>query len=141
MGFAQGFSADEVSEVRHAAQGWIRGTGLAGDAIDDFLVAVHELVINAAIHGGGHGALTLRLGRGILVAEITDRGPGFPGGVPESPALPPAMIAGGRGLALARMFSDAMAIVQKQQGVTAMVTLRVTALQSDAVAPPPRSSV
>jgi serine/threonine-protein kinase RsbW len=127
VALAEEFSADEVSAVRHAARGFIHDAGVAGEATDDFLVAVHELVINAVIHGGGYGVLTLRLGRGMLLAEISDRGPGFATGVPQISSPPAPGRAGGRGLVLARTFSDAMLLIQTQRGITAIVMLHVLA--------------
>lgn len=127
--FTQSFAAADVTVVRHAARAWIRDDGLAGDATEDFLVAVHELVINAAMHGGGRGVLTLRYGRGVLLAEVVDHGPGFAGTGPPPTTLPGLDSAGGRGLALARMLSDAMTVTEAPEGVTAVVLLRVAGLR------------
>ncbi|HET6480396.1 MAG TPA: ATP-binding protein [Actinoplanes sp.] len=126
VAFTHRFSADDVPVVRRAASGWIRDAGVTGDAAADFLIAVHELVINAAGHGGGRGVLTLRLGRGMLVAEVSDHGPGFVAGVPPTGTFPAADTEGGRGLVLARTLSDAMSITGTRHGVTAVVMLRVT---------------
>ncbi|MEU4624819.1 ATP-binding protein [Actinoplanes sp. NPDC023801] len=55
--------------------------GLRADQAHRFVLAVHEAVVNAVRHGGGHGQLLLWRRDGTLWCEISDHGPGMP--VPE----------------------------------------------------------
>jgi anti-sigma regulatory factor (Ser/Thr protein kinase) len=62
------FAAEQVTDVRHAVREHAGAVGLTGDDLFDFVVAVHELVINAVMHGGGRGRLRLRRSSSTVVA-------------------------------------------------------------------------
>ena len=97
--------------------------GLAGDALDDFVVAFNELIINAVRHGGGSGTVSLRTDGDILICEVADDGPGFAGGPPSVAAPPPPDAPGGRGLWLAHHLTDGLSIRTGSTGVTTRVTV------------------
>jgi serine/threonine-protein kinase RsbW len=48
----QPFTAATVGPLRHVLTARLASAGLIGDAAFDFVLAVHELVINAVRHGG-----------------------------------------------------------------------------------------
>jgi len=121
----QPFTTPDVTKVRHALRDQLRGAGPADDIVDDFLVAAHELVINAVTHGGGAGVLRLRHGDGVMAVEVSDEGPGFAGGVTPAQLLPAGDVVGGRGLALARMLTEGLVLVSGPGGVSATVLIRI----------------
>ena len=121
----QSFTTQDVTTVRHALRDRLRAAGVTGDLADDLLVAAHELVINAVVHGGGGGVLRLRRGDAMVAAEVSDDGPGFAGETAQPRALPAGDVVGGRGLALARMLTDGLMLVDGPRGVVATVVIRV----------------
>jgi serine/threonine-protein kinase RsbW len=124
--FAQDFTAAQVTDLRHDLRHHAEAAGLTGDALDDFVAAVNELVTNAVRHGGGRGSLRLALNGDTLIADVSDRGEGFAGRVP-APAVPPADVPGGRGILLARRLTDTLMISDGPDGVTVTVTRCLTA--------------
>ncbi|OJF10579.1 hypothetical protein BG844_31410 [Couchioplanes caeruleus subsp. caeruleus] len=120
---AQDFDAETVTDVRHAVRRRAEKAGLAGDALEGFVIAVHELVANAVRHGGGRGSLRLRRDDDTLVCDVTDYGTGFPHGLPVAGGPPPANTPGGRGILMARHFTDSLLFSDGPDGVTATVTV------------------
>jgi anti-sigma regulatory factor (Ser/Thr protein kinase) len=119
----RGFTVQDLSEVRHAVQAYAERVGLGGESLDDFVVAVHELVTNAVRHGGGSGQVHVRSGGDSVLCDVTDSGPGFAGGIPDvGGEPPPAQTPGGRGLWLARLLTDTLLITDGPGGVTVSVT-------------------
>src|SRR6185312_9167247 len=53
------FDHSSITALRHAVASCAAGAGLAGDRLDDFVVAVNELLTNAVRHGGGSGHVAL----------------------------------------------------------------------------------
>ncbi len=116
------FLIDDVTGLRHAVRRQSASAGLTGGPLDDFVVAVHELVTNAVRHGGGRGRLHLRRDGDTLVCDVVDHGGGFTDGVPLPAGPPPAVVTGGRGLLLAGVLADTLMISDGPDGVTATVT-------------------
>jgi anti-sigma regulatory factor (Ser/Thr protein kinase) len=119
----QEFTTDDVTSLRHAVRDRAAAAGLTGDALYDFVVAVHELVTNAVRHGGGRGHLLLRRDGDTLVCDVVDRGDGFAHGVPVGGPPPAADTPGGRGILLANQLTDTLLISDTPDGVTASVTV------------------
>ena len=119
----QEFTADHVTDLRHAVRDWAEAAGLTGDVLYDFVVAVHELVTNAVRHGGGRGRLLLRRDGDTLICDVVDQGRGFPNGVPVRDGPPAADTPGGRGILLAHQLADSLLISDTPNGVTASVTV------------------
>lgn len=68
-------TAGEVSVLRHAVAAAAASAGLAGEKLEDFVLAVNELTTNAVRHGGGSGHLLLRCHGDRLTCQMTDQGP------------------------------------------------------------------
>ena len=117
------FTAEHVTDLRHAVRDSAEAAGLTGDALYDFVVAVHELVTNAVRHGGGRGRLLLRRDGDTLICDVADDGHGFTAGVPARSGPPAADTPGGRGILLARQLTDNLLISDTPAGVTASVTV------------------
>ncbi|MEO3779477.1 ATP-binding protein [Micromonospora sp. B11E3] len=112
-------TADRVPELRHAVTAAAAAAGLAGEELDDFVLAVNELTTNAVRHGGGSGQLTLcRLGD-QLTCQVSDHGTGMTGDVP---ALPEPTRPGRRGLWLAQHLTAGLVLDNTPTGLTATVT-------------------
>ncbi|WP_229401776.1 ATP-binding protein [Micromonospora okii] len=121
---AESIRAEAVTALRHAVTDAAGGAGLAGDALEDFVLAVHELVTNVVRHGGGSGRLRLRRHGALLTCEISDDGPGL-GDVRV--ALPAPNEVGHRGLWLAQQLTDGLEIRDDGRGTTAWVSARLPA--------------
>ncbi|WP_250036462.1 ATP-binding protein [Paractinoplanes maris] len=126
---AQEFAREQVTALRHAVARQAQAAGLRDDALDDFVTAVHELVINAVRHGGGRGLLRLRRDDDTLICDVIDHGGGFADGVPLPAGPPAANVTGGRGIMLARLLTDTLLISDTPAGVTATVTFCLTAAE------------
>ena len=117
------FTIAEVSTARHQVRRHAADAGLAGDDLDDFVLAVHELVTNAVRHGGGSGHLHLNRQDDTLTCEVRDDG-GDTGML--RPHLPAGDIPGGRGLWLAQHLTAGLMITAGPAGVSATVTVCLT---------------
>lgn len=117
------FTGHDVPRLRQSLRREAGRQGLDSDALDDFVAALNELLINAVRHGGGRGVVRLRRDGGVLVCEVSDDGPGFPGGAPDAFPPPPADRPGGRGLWLAHELTDGLTIRTGPCGVIASVTV------------------
>ncbi|RIV41453.1 ATP-binding protein [Micromonospora radicis] len=113
------FTAQTVTTLRHLLAARIAAAGLRGDAAEDLVLAVHELVTNAVLHGGGQGRLDLFRHADQLVCEVTDHGPG---GADLTVNLPATNTPGGRGLWLAHQLTGALTLTRRPDGMTASVT-------------------
>ena len=116
------FTIVAVATVRHQVRRHAADAGLAGDDLDDFVLAVHELVTNAVRHGGGGGHLHLQRQHDTLTCEVRDDG----GGGTLRPRLPAGDIPGGRGLWLAQHLTAGLMITAGPAGVSATVTVCLT---------------
>ena len=74
---ATAFDQAQVTGLRHSVTSCAHGSGLSGQRLDDFVLAVNELITNAVRHGGGQGWLRLWERNGELVCEVADHGPGI----------------------------------------------------------------
>jgi serine/threonine-protein kinase RsbW len=127
-------SAETVTGLRHAVTAQVAAAGLSGDAADDFVLAVHELVTNAVRHGGGSGRLELRLIGDSLVCEVVDHG-GWSDDLPVR--LSHADVPGGRGLWIAHRLTQGLMLTRLPDGVTASVSVCLT---SPAAPPNPKTT-
>lgn len=116
------FTGQTVTALRHLLAARVAAAGLHGDAAEDLVLAVHELVTNAVLHGGGRGRLDLFRHDDRLVCEVTDHGPGGAGLTVDLPATDSP---GGRGLWLAHQLTGALTLTHRPDGMTATVTARL----------------
>lgn len=123
---SRSFDGADIVDLRHAVRDHAKAAGLTGDALFDFVLAVQELVTNAVRHGGGRGELRLRRDGDTLICDVTDHGTGFPDGLPATTGPPPVDDTGGRGLWLARHFTDTLMVSDGPDGVTVSVTACLT---------------
>ncbi len=68
------FDADALPEIRSWAADRAARMGLAGDRIDDLVLALGEVGANSIRHGGGRGTLRLWSADGSVVCEVRDAG-------------------------------------------------------------------
>ncbi|WBB53318.1 ATP-binding protein [Verrucosispora sp. WMMD573] len=117
---SQSFTAQTVTALRHLLTARVAAAGLTGDVAEDLVLAVHELVTNAVLHGGGRGRLDLFRRADLLVCEVTDHGHERGGDLPVN--LPATNTPGGRGLWLAHHLTGALTLTRRSDGLTATVT-------------------
>ncbi|QOC91658.1 ATP-binding protein [Micromonospora craniellae] len=133
------FTAQTVTPLRHLLAAQIAAAGLTGDLAEDLVLAVHELVTNAVLHGGGQGRLDLIRRADLLVCEVSDHGDQPDADLPAHP--PATTTAGGRGLWLAHQLTGALTLTRRPDGMTASVTASLigqpAALPSLPPGPPP----
>ena len=122
---SEGFDRSRVTEVRHAVATCVAGSGLAGDRLDDFVVAVSELLTNAVRHGGGTGHVGLWVESGSVICEVTDRGSGLAAPRPDKPQRPSVDEPGGRGLWLAAELTDTLQLQTGADGTSVRISSRV----------------
>ncbi|MFU8876328.1 ATP-binding protein [Micromonospora sp. SL4-19] len=116
-----------VTRLRHSVAAAAGAAGLAGDGLEDFVLAVHEMTTNVVRHGGGSGRLRLLRDAVSLSCQVIDDGPGTED-VPI--ALPRPRTPGHRGLWLAQQLTDSLVIDSGPRGTTVTVTARLPGVQS-----------
>jgi anti-sigma regulatory factor (Ser/Thr protein kinase) len=126
---AEAFDQAQVTELRHSVASCAHASGLSGQRLDDFVLAVNELITNAVRHGGGQGWLRLWHQSGDLVCEVADHGHGISIQRLGDRSRPAPDTAGGWGLWLARELSDTMAVETGVQGTTVRITAALIARQ------------
>ena len=123
---AETFDRARVTEVRHTVADCARAAGLAGQRLDDFVLAVHELITNAVRHGGGRGWLRLWQATGTMHCEVSDHGTGIGADRLHHQRPPAPETVGGWGLWLARRLSDDMVVETGPSGTTVRITASLT---------------
>jgi serine/threonine-protein kinase RsbW len=120
---AERFDRATLARVRHAIARKAAFAGLAGHRLDDFVLAVNELMTNAVRHAGGVGRLRLWLQEGTLRCEVSDHGPGIAWDLLNGRRVPPIGDVGGRGLWLTRHLCDSLTLQTGPQGTTALAVM------------------
>ncbi|MFK3983139.1 ATP-binding protein [Micromonospora sp. NPDC050397] len=120
------FHRGQVSELRHSVAAHAEASGLTGERLDDFVLAVHELITNAVRHGGGRGRLQLWPTTGAVCCEVSDHGTGIDTDRLANRRRPAPDTAGGWGLWLARRLSDEMAVETGPTGTTVRISASLT---------------
>jgi len=119
----QAFDRMGITTLRHAVRRIAAQAGLHGQRLDDFVLAVNEIVTNAVMHGGGAGRLRLwRDGRDVC-CEVSDRGPGLPAGG-HAGQLPHSSQPRGRGVWLAHRLCDSVETATGPTGTTVLMRQR-----------------
>ncbi|MEU7841601.1 ATP-binding protein [Micromonospora sp. NPDC049114] len=122
--FSSAFTLLDLTRVRHEVEAVSRRCGLAHDEIENWVIAVNELMINVIRHGGGQGGLRLLL-NGQLTCEVTDQGRGFNTAryVPSA-ERPPLSDAGGMGLWVVGRMADYVLVDSGPAGTTIRIAAR-----------------
>lgn len=117
------FTRNTLPTLRRAVHRHAARAGLHGLVLYRFVVAVHEVAVNAVQHGGGSGRLELWRSGSALYCRITDDGSG---GLTGTIDCPPPDAAAGRGMWLARNGTDSLLIHSGESGtaVTLLAHLR-----------------
>ncbi|MCX5067419.1 ATP-binding protein [Micromonospora lupini] len=124
---AEAFEQAQVTEIRHSVTTCAHASGLDGQRLDDFVLAVNELITNAVRHGGGRGWLRLWREPGALLCEVADHGQGITPQRLGDRSRPAPDTAGGWGLWLARELTDDMEIATSAAGTTVRITATLAA--------------
>ena len=119
------FDVALITSVRHAVDRGAAGAGLTGQRLEDFVLAVNEIVTNAVRHAGGGGSLRMWLIGGVLICEVVDKGAGIPQERLDGQALPPSHAISGRGLWLARHLVDEVTVSTGEGGTIVRLTSAV----------------
>ncbi|HYN92970.1 MAG TPA: ATP-binding protein [Pilimelia sp.] len=123
--FTADFSRGDLAQLRQAVTAHAGRAGLTGQRLDDFVLAVNEVVTNAVRHAGGRGRLRMWANDEAVCCEIADAGGGIPAErlFPQRP--PAASTAGGRGIWMARQLCDELAVETGPSGTTVCVQARL----------------
>ncbi|MEV0717428.1 ATP-binding protein [Asanoa sp. NPDC050611] len=119
---AETFARGQVTGLRHAFAACVAAAGLRDQRLDDFVLAVNELITNAVRHGGGAGRLRLWRNGVTLVCEVSDGGGGIGVERLANHDRPAPDTAGGWGLWLAEQLSDSMVVTSGPAGTTVQIT-------------------
>lgn len=122
---AQVFTLQDITKLRHAVSEQARSCGLHGPRLDDFVLAVHESVVNAIEHAGGHGRFKLWTVDGVIRSETSDRGAGIPEAYVNGGKRPSDESHTGRGIYLIRRLCDAADFRTGPGGTTVLLTMRL----------------
>ncbi|GIF49144.1 anti-sigma regulatory factor (Ser/Thr protein kinase) [Asanoa ferruginea] len=122
---AETFSRGQVTDLRHALTACAEAAGLRDQRLDDFVLAVNELITNAVRHGGGAGELRLWRAGHALVCEVSDGGGGIGPDQLANHERPAPDTAGGWGLWLAGQLSDSMKVATGPAGTTVRISTTI----------------
>jgi anti-sigma regulatory factor (Ser/Thr protein kinase) len=112
---------DQLAALRAFVTSHATQTGAATQHVEQFVQAVDEVATNAIQHGGG-GVLQIWADRQTMTCEVSDTGGGL--GDPLAGHLPPGRRAvRGRGLWIARHFSDLIELHSDPAGTTVRLHL------------------
>ncbi|NRQ37445.1 ATP-binding protein [Nonomuraea sp. NN258] len=121
----QPFTLFEVTKLRRSVAEQASSCGLTGSRLDDFVLAVHESVINAVQHAGGHGHLRVWTVDGVLSAETRDLGSGIPDDYVSGQDRPSELAFTGRGIYLIRRLCDNVTFRTGPSGTSVRLTMRL----------------
>lgn len=122
---ARMFTRHDIADVRHTLARHATDQGLSGMRHHDFVLAVHETVVNVIGHGGGSGLMRLWQADGVLCCQISDDGPGIPARWLHRSQAPGRDGEDGRGLWLIRQLGDAVTFSSDADGTTVRISARL----------------
>ena len=123
---SQTFDRGQISDTRRRVAARVATTGLCGPALEDFVLAINEIITNAVVHGGGQGRLRLWLTTGLVHCEVRDFGRGARPDRFNGLHLPPTFSSGGRGMYLVRQLCESVDVHTSPTGTTVSVSYRLT---------------
>ena len=134
MTLEQPFEAGTLPQLRKAVRREAIAAGLAGERVDDVVIAVHELAANAVRHGGGSGRLRMFTVAGELHCQLSDAGQDTPGerawnGVKAGPWQ--WLVLPGHGLSLVREVADDLSIKPDPGGSEVTITFALPVAQAE----------
>ena len=111
------FTEGQLHRLRDLVSVAARRAGLDEQRQQSLVLAVNEAAINAIEHAGGRGHLVvIQDDQGLLIAQVSDHGPGLPPGLELVSPEPAA--ARGRGLWLMRKSCDRVELRGGPSGTT-----------------------
>jgi len=129
------FHRGQVTDLRHRVAQSAESFGLTDQRLDDFVLAVNELITNAVRHGGGRGWLRLWPAGQAVICEVSDSGAGIRPDRLAQRDRPTPNTAGGWGLWLTEQLSDTMTVATGPAGTTVRITVKVAAARNVAAGP------
>ncbi|MFY1654874.1 ATP-binding protein [Solwaraspora sp. WMMB762] len=120
------FDRSQVTDLRHHVASCASSAGMSGQRLDDFVLAVNELITNAVRHGGGQGWLRMWRDTQSMYCEVADNGQGIGTDRLRNRDRPAPNTAGGWGLWLTERLTDTMAVATGPEGTTVRISLRLT---------------
>lgn len=123
---AESFDRGRVTDLRHVVASSVAASGLSGQRLEDFVLAVNELLTNAVRHGGGRGDLRLWREGDTVLCEVSDGGGGIGTDRLSDRERPAPDTAGGWGLWLAEQLSDTMLVRSGPTGTTVRIAAAVS---------------
>jgi serine/threonine-protein kinase RsbW len=120
------FTVGDLHRVRGLVDEASVAAGLPSVSASNLIVAVNEILINAVIHAGGGGSVTVETSQDGVRIEVRDSGPGVPVDVPTE--RPGPHVEGGRGLWMARKLCPHFSITNGPAGAIVRLFMPVRAL-------------
>jgi anti-sigma regulatory factor (Ser/Thr protein kinase) len=119
------FDGDSLVSLRHGVGAHGSALGLSDDQADDLMLIVQEIASNAVRHGPGHGTVRLWRAGNHIHCQVANPG-AAPADLAEAGKRPrsPGEI-GGRGIWLARLFSDSLSIDTTDDTTTITATINL----------------
>ncbi|SEH03121.1 Anti-sigma regulatory factor (Ser/Thr protein kinase) [Nonomuraea solani] len=121
------FTRADARHLRRSLATHVAGRGLSGVRCAEFVLAVHEGVMNVVEHGGGAGRVRLWRARHLLCCEISDGGPGIPTQCLDRAGMPGPDGECGRGLWLMDQLTDTVTVTSGLQGTVIQISVRLPA--------------
>jgi anti-sigma regulatory factor (Ser/Thr protein kinase) len=118
---------DDMRALRRSVHRLLADSSLSPDAVEDFVLAIDEIVANAAEHGVPPVDVRLWCGRDRLLCSVTDRGACFDDPLAGYGPAHGDMAVGGMGLWLARRSVDSLVAAPSGDGAGCTVRLVVHA--------------
>jgi anti-sigma regulatory factor (Ser/Thr protein kinase) len=118
------FSLEQIDDVRHRVRELSLASGLTGDYLTDWVMAINELTTNAVRHGSATAEVTMRRGN-RLFCQVRDHGSGFdPSGYLGRSRRPALTATGGMGLWLVEQTTELLSLTSGPTGTTVRVASR-----------------
>jgi PAS domain S-box-containing protein len=106
----------QVGEIRRALAGWLLEHDVAGEDVEDVLVAASELLANAVAAARTNIGLRAAVAAGRVAVEVEDDGPGHEDPDELGTAAPAPGAEAGRGLFLVRALMDEISFLSTSEG-------------------------